>query len=163
MTCDVQVQVMSGKEGDKFIGQWLKLQDAVNSLIDSTKVCMCVCVIVCVCVRFCVCVSVSVYVPVPVPVSVSVYRVSHTAHRPRQRTRWKAEKQKVANILAAAAAVAAAAARRITVLPLGVRQELEKKEGLMRMNMMGKRVNYACRSVISPDPNIEVDEIGIHP
>eukprot|EP00960_Hanusia_phi_P043256 755957-Hanusia_phi.AAC.4 len=34
----------------------------------------------------------------------------------------------------------------------GVRQELERKEGLMRMNMMGKRVNFACRSVISPDP-----------
>ena len=43
--CDVQVQVTSGKEGDKFIGQWLKLQDAVNSLIDSTKVCMRVCVL----------------------------------------------------------------------------------------------------------------------
>ena len=27
--------------------------------------------------------------------------------------------------------------------------------------MMGKRVNYACRSVISPDPNISMDEIGI--
>jgi DNA-directed RNA polymerase beta' subunit len=98
----------------------------------------------------------------------SVYRGFHTAHRPRQRTQWKAEKQKVANILdaaatAAAAAPAAAPARRMTVLPPGVRQELEKKEGLMRMNMMGKRVNYACRSVISPDPNIEVDEIGIHP
>ena len=27
--------------------------------------------------------------------------------------------------------------------------------------MMGKRVNYAARSVISPDPNINMDEIGI--
>lgn len=36
----------------------------------------------------------------------------------------------------------------------GVRQQLEKKEGLFRMNMMGKRVNYAARSVISPDPYI---------
>lgn len=27
--------------------------------------------------------------------------------------------------------------------------------------MMGKRVNYACRSVISPDPYISVDEIGV--
>ena len=27
----------------------------------------------------------------------------------------------------------------------GVRQLLEKKEGLFRMNMMGKRVNFACR------------------
>jgi DNA-directed RNA polymerase I subunit RPA1 len=45
----------------------------------------------------------------------------------------------------------------------GVRQLLEKKEGLFRMNMMGKRVNYACRSVISPDPYIAVNEIGIPP
>jgi DNA-directed RNA polymerase I subunit RPA1 len=36
----------------------------------------------------------------------------------------------------------------------GVRQQLEKKEGLFRMNMMGKRVNFAARSVISPDPYI---------
>ncbi|XP_053205787.1 DNA-directed RNA polymerase I subunit RPA1-like [Panonychus citri] len=43
----------------------------------------------------------------------------------------------------------------------GVRQVLEKKEGLFRKNMMGKRVNYAARSVISPDPYISVEEIGI--
>ena len=29
------------------------------------------------------------------------------------------------------------------------------------MHMMGKRVNYAARSVISPDPYIDVDEIGV--
>jgi DNA-directed RNA polymerase I subunit RPA1 len=38
---------------------------------------------------------------------------------------------------------------------------IEKKEGLFRMHMMGKRVNYAARSVITPDPNIDVEEIGI--
>ncbi|GFY49771.1 DNA-directed RNA polymerase I subunit RPA1 [Trichonephila inaurata madagascariensis] len=43
----------------------------------------------------------------------------------------------------------------------GIKQILEKKEGLFRMNMMGKRVNYASRSVISPDPYIMVNEIGI--
>ncbi|GIY88578.1 DNA-directed RNA polymerase I subunit RPA1 [Caerostris extrusa] len=43
----------------------------------------------------------------------------------------------------------------------GIKQILEKKEGLFRMNMMGKRVNYAARSVISPDPYIMVEEIGI--
>ncbi|KAF1809045.1 DNA-directed RNA polymerase [Eremomyces bilateralis CBS 781.70] len=45
----------------------------------------------------------------------------------------------------------------------GIKQDLEKKEGLFRMNMMGKRVNYAARSVISPDPNIETNEIGVPP
>ncbi|CAE7564685.1 rpa1 [Symbiodinium natans] len=29
------------------------------------------------------------------------------------------------------------------------------------MKMMGKRVNFAARSVISPDPNIEPSEIGV--
>ncbi|CAO3689510.1 unnamed protein product [Umbelopsis ramanniana] len=47
--------------------------------------------------------------------------------------------------------------------PAGIRQTLEKKEGLFRKHMMGKRVNYAARSVISPDPNIETSEIGIPP
>ncbi|UKZ79302.1 hypothetical protein TrVFT333_007052 [Trichoderma virens FT-333] len=45
----------------------------------------------------------------------------------------------------------------------GIKQLLEKKEGLFRKNMMGKRVNYAARSVISPDPNIETNEIGVPP
>ncbi|KAG8528213.1 uncharacterized protein KY384_007130 [Bacidia gigantensis] len=45
----------------------------------------------------------------------------------------------------------------------GIKQKLEKKEGLFRMNMMGKRVNFAARSVISPDPEIEVNEIGVPP
>ncbi|XP_038067709.1 DNA-directed RNA polymerase I subunit RPA1-like [Patiria miniata] len=43
----------------------------------------------------------------------------------------------------------------------GIKQLLEKKEGLFRKHMMGKRVNYAARSVISPDPYINTDEIGI--
>ncbi|KAK1761154.1 hypothetical protein QBC47DRAFT_335191 [Echria macrotheca] len=45
----------------------------------------------------------------------------------------------------------------------GIKQKLEKKEGLFRKNMMGKRVNYAARSVISPDPNLETSEIGVPP
>ncbi|KAI8446938.1 hypothetical protein BY996DRAFT_4594345 [Phakopsora pachyrhizi] len=47
--------------------------------------------------------------------------------------------------------------------PQGIKQILEKKEGLFRMHMMGKRVNYAARSVISPDVNIETNEIGVPP
>lgn len=44
---------------------------------------------------------------------------------------------------------------------LGLKQLVEKKAGIIRMNMMGKRVNYAARSVITPDPNLNLDEIGI--
>jgi DNA-directed RNA polymerase I subunit RPA1 len=46
-------------------------------------------------------------------------------------------------------------------LPAGIRQILEKKEGLFRKHMMGKRVNYAARSVISPDPHLQTCEIGV--
>ena len=46
---------------------------------------------------------------------------------------------------------------------IGIRQQLEKKQGLFRMNMMGKRVNYAARSVIMPDPYIRTSEIGVPP
>ena len=45
----------------------------------------------------------------------------------------------------------------------GIKQKLEKKEGVFRKNMMGKRVNFAARTVISPDPNIETNEIGVPP
>lgn len=43
----------------------------------------------------------------------------------------------------------------------GIKQLLEKKEGLFRMKMMGKRVNFSGRSVISPDPNLDTHEIGV--
>ncbi|XP_072860138.2 DNA-directed RNA polymerase I subunit RPA1 isoform X2 [Pogona vitticeps] len=43
----------------------------------------------------------------------------------------------------------------------GVRQFLEKKNGLFRKHMMGKRVDYAARSVICPDMYIHTNEIGI--
>lgn len=45
----------------------------------------------------------------------------------------------------------------------GIKQKLEKKEGMFRKYMMGKRVNFAARTVISPDPNIETNEIGVPP
>lgn len=48
-----------------------------------------------------------------------------------------------------------------TALPNGIRQLLEKKEGMMRKNMMGKRVNFAARSVISPDPFLRADQVGV--
>ena len=43
----------------------------------------------------------------------------------------------------------------------GLKQLLEKKQGLFRKHMMGKRVNFAARSVISPDPYIATNEIGV--
>ncbi|XP_057669657.1 DNA-directed RNA polymerase I subunit RPA1 [Diorhabda carinulata] len=43
----------------------------------------------------------------------------------------------------------------------GIKQIIEKKEGIIRMCMMGKRVNFSARSVITPDPNLNIDEIGV--
>lgn len=43
----------------------------------------------------------------------------------------------------------------------GLKQILEKKTGIIRLHMMGKRVNFAARTVITPDPLINVDEIGL--
>lgn len=43
----------------------------------------------------------------------------------------------------------------------GLKQVIEKKAGLIRMHMMGKRVNFSARSVITPDPNLNIEEIGI--
>eukprot|EP00760_Papus_ankaliazontas_P023529 PhM_4_TR2062/c1_g1_i1/m.99974/K02999/RPA1, POLR1A; DNA-directed RNA polymerase I subunit RPA1 len=37
----------------------------------------------------------------------------------------------------------------------------QKKQGLFRNNMMGKRVNQAARSVISPDGHVELNELCI--
>ena len=46
-------------------------------------------------------------------------------------------------------------------LPVSIRGILEKKEGLFRKHMMGKRVNFAGRSVISPDPYLDTNELGV--
>ena len=42
-----------------------------------------------------------------------------------------------------------------------IRQRLKTKEGRIRGNLMGKRVDFSARSVITPDPNISVGELGV--
>lgn len=42
-----------------------------------------------------------------------------------------------------------------------IENRLKSKEGRIRGNLMGKRVDFAARSVITPDPNLYVDEIGV--
>jgi DNA-directed RNA polymerase II subunit RPB1 len=41
------------------------------------------------------------------------------------------------------------------------RQRLKGKEGRIRGHLMGKRVDYSARSVITPDPNIKIGELGV--
>ncbi|KAG2424894.1 hypothetical protein HXX76_014052 [Chlamydomonas incerta] len=42
-----------------------------------------------------------------------------------------------------------------------VTERLKSKEGRIRGNLMGKRVDFSARSVITPDPNISIDELGM--
>lgn len=39
--------------------------------------------------------------------------------------------------------------------------KLVKKHGLMRDSLLGKRINFTHRSVITPDPSLDIHEIGI--
>jgi DNA-directed RNA polymerase II subunit RPB1 len=41
------------------------------------------------------------------------------------------------------------------------KQRLHSKEGRVRGNLMGKRVDFSARSVITPDPNISIDQLGV--
>lgn len=40
-------------------------------------------------------------------------------------------------------------------------QRLKGKEGRFRNNLSGKRVDFSARTVISPDPNISINEVGV--
>jgi DNA-directed RNA polymerase II subunit RPB1 len=42
-----------------------------------------------------------------------------------------------------------------------ISQRLKGKEGRIRGNLMGKRVDFSARTVITPDPNIRLDEVGV--
>ena len=42
-----------------------------------------------------------------------------------------------------------------------IQQRLGSKEGRIRYNIQGKRVEFSARSVITPDPNISIAEIGV--
>jgi DNA-directed RNA polymerase subunit A' len=42
-----------------------------------------------------------------------------------------------------------------------IAQRLKGKEGRFRYNLSGKRVNYSARTVISVDPCIDIDEVGV--
>jgi len=42
-----------------------------------------------------------------------------------------------------------------------ITERIKGKEGRIRKNLAGKRVNYSARTVISPDPNLEINEVGV--
>jgi len=42
-----------------------------------------------------------------------------------------------------------------------IEERIKGKEGRIRKNLAGKRVNYSARTVISPDPSLKLNEVGI--
>ena len=42
-----------------------------------------------------------------------------------------------------------------------MKQRLKSKEGRVRGNLMGKRVDFSARAVITPDPNLSIDQVGV--
>ena len=40
-----------------------------------------------------------------------------------------------------------------------VKARLKGKEGRVRGNLMGKRVDFSARTVITPDPNLRIDQV----
>jgi len=42
-----------------------------------------------------------------------------------------------------------------------ITERIKGKEGRIRKNLAGKRVNYSARTVISPDPNLKLNEVGV--
>lgn len=43
----------------------------------------------------------------------------------------------------------------------GLCQRLKGKQGRFRGNLSGKRVDFSGRTVISPDPNLRIDEVAV--
>ncbi|KAG1660851.1 DNA-directed RNA polymerase II subunit RPB1 [Nymphon striatum] len=42
-----------------------------------------------------------------------------------------------------------------------LKMRLKGKEGRIRGNLMGKRVDFSARTVITPDPNLRIDQVGV--
>ncbi|KAK3674120.1 DNA-directed RNA polymerase II core subunit rpo21 [Recurvomyces mirabilis] len=42
-----------------------------------------------------------------------------------------------------------------------IRARLKSKEGRLRGNLMGKRVDFSARTVITGDPNLDLDQVGV--
>lgn len=43
----------------------------------------------------------------------------------------------------------------------GLRQRIDGKKGRLRLNLMGKRVEYSARTVLEGDPKLRINEVGI--
>ena len=41
-----------------------------------------------------------------------------------------------------------------------IKTRLNGNKGRVRRDLMGKRVDFSARSVITPDPNLKIDQVG---
>ncbi|EAY20967.1 RNA polymerase Rpb1, domain 2 family protein [Trichomonas vaginalis G3] len=74
---------------------------------------------------------------------------------------WSSLQQNVNSSINSEAADTAAKTKKKNKPVIGVIQRLKGKQGRFRTNLSGKRVNYSGRTVISPDPNVNVDQVVI--
>jgi len=42
-----------------------------------------------------------------------------------------------------------------------IRSKIGKKHGIIREQMLGKRIDFSGRAVITPDPNLKINEVGV--
>jgi DNA-directed RNA polymerase II subunit RPB1 len=47
------------------------------------------------------------------------------------------------------------------IIPKCIKERIEGKYGIVRCNLMGKRVDFSGRTVITPDPYVDIDELGV--
>jgi DNA-directed RNA polymerase I subunit RPA1 len=121
---------MSPEALSRVLSSWIDLQNAVNGYIDSRSVRASVCVRACVLV----CAALADCVAALQVESEEPHRPPIQPTHPRIYPPTASHRSKEAN--------ARLGGNNTTP---GIRQGLEKKEGLFRMHMMGKRVNFACR------------------
>ena len=72
---------------------------------------------------------------------------------------WERLQERVARLLDSAMPGFPATSKGLLVKSYA--QRVKGKHGRFRGNLSGKRVNFSGRSVISPDPNLEIDEIAV--
>jgi DNA-directed RNA polymerase subunit beta' len=49
----------------------------------------------------------------------------------------------------------------VNELYIHIVEKLSKKEGLIRGNILGKRIDFSGRAVIAPDPTLNIDECAL--
>ena len=74
---------------------------------------------------------------------------------------WNGLQQDINAFISSDCSDTAAKAKKKDKPVIGICQRLKGKQGRFRTNLSGKRVNFSGRTVISPDPNCNVDQVVV--